>query len=72
MGCQSRDYISSDGFMPIYYLGDSIKSGICGINNQFKGIVGGKKRKLKKTKQIKTKRRRMNKTIRKYKYYTNA
>jgi hypothetical protein len=57
MSCQSRDYSSSDGFLPIYYLGDSIKSGICSIDNRIKGLVGGR-RKTKKTKKGRRKSRR--------------
>ena len=65
MGCQSRDYTISDGFLPIYYLGQSITSGICDIRNNFKSLVGGKKK-------PKTLKRVSNKKGRKYKQYTNG
>lgn len=62
MGCQTGQYSSDKGFMSIYYLGESIKSGICGINNQFRGIMsGGKKirksRKIRKTKKARKSRK---------------
>ncbi len=54
MGCQSKTYTSSDGFVPIFYLNQSITSGICDISNKFKGLVGGsRKRKRRKTKSKK-------------------
>ncbi len=56
MVCQSGTYTQSDGFLPVYYLGESIKSSICGIDNQFKNIVGGRKRKTKRRKNKKKKR----------------
>jgi hypothetical protein len=57
MGCQSRDYKSSDGFLPIFYLSESIKSEICGIGNRFRGIVGGTKRRKRKNKSKRRKYR---------------
>ena len=48
MSCQTRNYTTSDGFVPIFYLNESITTGICGISNQFKGIVGGRKSRKRK------------------------
>lgn len=69
MGCQTRDYTSSDGFLPIFYLGESIKSSVCSIDNQFRSLVGGKKNKKKRSKRMKD---RTDKKSRKYKHYTNG
>ncbi len=57
MSCQSRDYKSSDGFLPIFYLSESIKSEICGVGNRFRGIIGGTKRKKRKNKSKRRKYR---------------
>jgi hypothetical protein len=74
MGCQSRDYTSSDGFLPVYYLGESIKSSICGINNEFKSMIGGtrKKKKVKGLKRNKRNKSGKSRKSRKYKQYTNG
>ena len=75
MSCSSRDYTSSDGFMGLYYYSKGIENGICDINNEFKGIVGGKsknKKQKKRTKRRITKRRRTKRKTRKYRQYTNA
>ncbi len=60
MGCQTRMYTIGDGFPSIFYLGESIKSSICAIDNQFKSLVGGKRKKTRR----RTRKRR--KTLRKH------
>lgn len=70
MGCQSRDYTISDGFLPIYYLGESIKSSICDIHSNFKSLVGGRKK--RRTIKSRTIKRVSNKKSRKYKQYING
>ncbi len=61
MGCQSRDYKPSDGYNTLFYFSDGLKTDMCGIYTQYKGIVGGKKTK---------KRKRRSKKSRKYSQYT--
>ncbi len=44
MGCQTNPYTIDSGFLPLFYLGESIKSSMCGINDQFRNIIGGRRR----------------------------
>jgi hypothetical protein len=51
MGCQTNSYTSDSGSLSLFYFGESIKSSICGINDQFRNIIGGRKSRRKRRKR---------------------
>jgi len=61
MGCQTTTVYDhkTHGFQSLFFLGENIKSSMCGIHGQFKNLIGGRKSRRRKRKTKRHYRRSM-------------